>query len=358
MGLNSTIITDFAEQMGLNGVSKTYFAAFVSFIAVFLLLKIFKYLIVNKLKHLTKKTRTSLDDLAIRVVQNIGGFFYLIVPVYIATRFIELNSALDKGLYYVLLISVTYYAINSAIIVVDHLAKRISEKTKEKDKEADTSVVELLGNLTKGAVWGIAIVLILSNMGYNVSALLAGLGIGGIAIAFALQNVLSDIFASFSIYFDKPFKVGDFIIVGNDMGVVKKIGIKTTRIESLWGQEIVISNNELTSTRINNYKKMHKRRVQFPFGVTYDTPVAKLKKINKIVRDIFPKIKDADLDRVHFKAFGPSSLDYEVVYYVKTGDYNKYMDIQEEINLALKTEFEKEKIEFAFPTQTIYLNKQ
>jgi small-conductance mechanosensitive channel len=138
---------------------------------------------------------------------------------------------------------------------------------------------------------------------------------------------------------------------------VKKIGIKTTRLQSLWGQEIVISNRELTSTRINNYKKMERRRIHFTFGVVYQTPTKKLKKILQIVKDIFDEIELADLDRVHFKEFGPFSLNFEVAYYVDTGDYNKYMDTQQKINFALKEKFEKEGIEFAYPTQTIFLNK-
>jgi len=180
------------------------------------------------------------------------------------------------------------------------------------------------------------------------------LGIGGVAVAFALQNVLGDIFASISIYFDKPFKVGDFIIIGEDMGVVKKIGLKSTILESLWGQDIVVSNRELTTVRINNYRTMKKRRVVFTFGVLYETPTKKMEKIPKMVEDIFAKIKLLDLDRVHFKTFAASSLDYEVAFYVDTGEYKKYMDLRQEVNLALKQKFEEEGIEFAYPTQTLY----
>ena len=141
------------------------------------------------------------------------------------------------------------------------------------------------------------------------------------------------------------------------MGVVKHIGIKTTRIDALGGQEISISNSELTNSRINNYKRMEKRRVVFDFGVLYSTPTEKLENINEIVKKIMGSTKGAELDRVHFKEFGDFSLNYEVVYYVDTNDYNKYMDVQEKINLGIKKEFEKNKIEFAYPTQSIYLEK-
>ena len=150
---------------------------------------------------------------------------------------------------------------------------------------------------------------------------------------------------------------GDFIIIGQDMGTVKHIGIKSTRIQTLQGQELIVSNRELTNARINNYKKMEKRRIVFSFGVEYGTSTRKLKAINSIITGIFKKMKSAELDRVHFKEFGSFSLDYEVVYYLNTNDYTKYMDAQQEINLAIKEQFEKHGIGMAFPTQTIHIRK-
>jgi len=199
--------------------------------------------------------------------------------------------------------------------------------------------------------------LVLQNLGYEISALVAGLGISCIAVAFALQNILSDIFASFSIYFDKPFKTGDFIVVGNDMGVVNKIGIKSTRIRALQGHEIVISNKELTGSRVHNYKKMERRRVLFSIGVEYGTPVAKLKKIPKIIKDSIEAQESTTFDRVHFKEFGDFSLLFEIVYYVESGDYTNYRDIQQEINFSIAEKFKKSKIEMAFPTTTVHVRK-
>jgi small-conductance mechanosensitive channel len=172
-----------------------------------------------------------------------------------------------------------------------------------------------------------------------------------------LQHILSDIFASFSIFFDKPFEVGDFIVVDDNLGVVKKVGIKSTRIQSLWGQEVVISNKELTSARINNYKKMQRRRVQFSFGVTYDTSLQKVEKVLIITKQIIDDINLTEFDRVHFKEYSKYSLNFKVVYYVNSSDYNTYMDIQQEINLSLKKRFEDEGITFTYPTQTIIVNK-
>ena len=190
------------------------------------------------------------------------------------------------------------------------------------------------------------------------------LAIGGaataIVIGFALQHVLSDFFSAFSIYFDRPFEIGDYIIVGEYSGTVTKIGMKSTRVQLLQGEELVLANSELTKTSVRNFKKMKKRRISFTFGVTYDTTSKQLKKIPEIIKNIInpEKIEYIDrLDRVHFTEFGDFSLNFEVVYYVKTKDYVKYRDTQQEINFKIKEAFEKEGIEMAFPTQTIYLNK-
>lgn len=335
----------------------SFLAALLLFVISVVVLKIFKYVIVDRLRKLSKKTKNDLDDLVIEIIDGVGWSFYLLVSIYVASMSLVLPPVISNGLYYLFLIVLTYHAIRAIQQVIDYAARRLMQKRRKEEKDADTSLIDILAKVAKGVLWAIALMLVLQNMGYDISALIAGLGIGGLAIAIALQNILSDIFASFSIYFDKPFQKGDFIIVGSDMGVVRHVGIQTTRLESLWGQEIVISNKELVSSRINNYKKMEKRRIQFAFGVLYETPSEKLEKALGIVKDIFAKIDSADLDRVHFKSFGDFSLNYEVVYYVDSGDYNKYMDIQQQVNFALKKRFEEEGIDFAYPTQTILMGK-
>ncbi len=197
----------------------------------------------------------------------------------------------------------------------------------------------------------------LSNLGINVTSLVASLGIGGIAIALAVQNILGDLFSAFSIYFDKPFAVGDFITVGKHKGTVQNIGLKSTRIRMLQGEELVIPNKEITSGKVSNYRRMEKRRVAFKFGVVYETKTEQLKKIPEIITEIINQTKDCEAFRVHFKEFGDSSLNYNIVYYVTNNDYDVYLSAQQEINLGIKEAFEKAKIEFAYPTQTVYINK-
>ncbi len=209
----------------------------------------------------------------------------------------------------------------------------------------------------KVAVWGIGIAFLLDNLGFKISTVIAGLGIGGIVVALAAQAVLGDLFSYFAILFDRPFEIGDFIIIEGYLGVVEHVGIKTTRIRSLSGEQLVFSNTDLTNSRVRNYKRMDKRRVLFKLGVTYQTSLEHMKEIPVIITDIIKMIKETTFDRAHFSSYGSFSLDFEVVYYVFGSDYNKYMDIQQKINLAIMEEFEKRGIEFAYPTQTLFLSK-
>ncbi|MCK4428221.1 MAG: mechanosensitive ion channel family protein, partial [candidate division Zixibacteria bacterium] len=193
--------------------------------------------------------------------------------------------------------------------------------------------------------------------GFKISTVIAGLGIGGIAVALAAQAILGDLFSYFSILFDRPFEVGDFIILDDYLGTIEHIGIKTTRVRSLGGEQLVFSNADLTNSRLRNYKRMAKRRVVFKLGVTYQTTLEQVKEIPTIIKNIIQNITDTVFDRAHFSSYGDFSLVFETVYYVLSRDYNKYMNIQQEINFAIKEEFEKRGIEFAYPTQTLFLEK-
>jgi small-conductance mechanosensitive channel len=207
------------------------------------------------------------------------------------------------------------------------------------------------------ALWSTVALLVLANLGIDVTAMVAGLGIGGIAVALAAQNILGDLFASASIVLDKPFVIGDFIIVGEDMGTVEHIGLKTTRVRSLSGEQLVFANNDLLKSRIRNFKRMNERRAAFGIGVTYQTPAEKLAAIPAMLREAVEAQSPTRFDRAHFKQYGDSALLFEVVYYVLSPDYNLYMDIQQAINLAVFRRFAEEQIEFAHPTYTVCLKK-
>tara|TARA_Y100000310_G_scaffold344730_1_gene459121 strand:+ start:21742 stop:22824 length:1083 start_codon:yes stop_codon:yes gene_type:complete len=325
--------------------------AFVLFFVIFLLVQ---QAILGRLAVLAKKTKTDIDDALIRVVKSLKPPFYYFVAFYLALQFLVLNELFSDVVNVVLVIWIIYQAVIGLQIVIDYGL----EKRSRKEDAGTKAAYGYLGRLIKWVLWAVAALLVLSNLGVNITSLVAGLGIGGIAIAFALQNILGDLFSSFAIYFDKPFVVGDFIVVGDKMGNVEKIGIKTTRIRALQGEELVISNKELTSARVQNFKKLKERRVVFSFGVLYETPSEKVKKISDIVRNIFDGKKDKiRFDRVHFKNLGDSALEFEVVYYVLSSDYADYMDLQQDINFDLMEVFKKEGIEFAYPTQTLYVSK-
>jgi small-conductance mechanosensitive channel len=334
---------------------KEYIIAIVVFVLAVIVFRIVKYEAVKKLRSVAERTQAEVDDLLIKVVDKIRWPFYVFFAASIALNFIQVHNLVNIFFTYATPIVVVFIIVTSLQQFVDYGIRKLAN---EKEQETETSVVNVLGRILRGALWALAFVYIISLFGYDITTVVASFGVIGIALAFGLQHILSDIFASFSIFFDKPFEVGDFIIVGDNLGVVKKVGIKSTRIQSLWGQEVVIPNKELTSARINNYKKMERRRVQFSFGVVYDTSAEKLEKVLEITKEIVDKIELAEMDRVHFKEYGDYSLNFEVVYYVNIPEYNTYMDIQQEINLLLKKRFEKEGISFAYPTQTVIVNKE
>ena len=334
-----------------------YLSALLIFVGLSVFFKVILVVVLVNLKRLSQKTHTDVDDTIINAISGIRAWVYTIVSLYISLQFFALPEMVDKVLTALTLFAVAWQAIEVALCFVEYGAMRFLEKDEDGDGEVDPNsatashMVTLLARL---ALWALGIIFVLSNLGIEVTSLIAGLGIGGIAVAFALQGVLSDLFASFSIYADKPFRIGDYIVLGTDSGVVEKIGIKSTRIRTLQGEELVVSNAELTTARVQNFKKMQKRRISSQFGITYETPHEKVKQINGIVERIFESIDGAELDRVHFTTFGDSALLFDIVYYIDSPEYAAYLDRQQQFNYELMDKFAELGIEFAYPTQTIY----
>ncbi|MBI4018976.1 MAG: mechanosensitive ion channel family protein [Candidatus Aenigmarchaeota archaeon] len=347
----------FLNQQFAGNIAQDYIAATAVFFISFILLKVFKALVLLKLKVIVKSTKTQFDDLIVSMADKIGLPLYLFISLYLATHFVKIPDIIRMLMFSGITIIGTYYTIVILNGIIEYGAQKISAKRMQ-EGDSDTEMIEILSKIFNISLWILGFFFVLINLGFNITPLIAGLGIGGVAVAFALQNVLDDVFASFSIFFDRPFKKGDFIIVGNDMGVVKNIGIKSTRMQTLQGQELIISNKELTEARVNNYKRMEKRRVVFNFGIKYETPVEKIQQIPVMIFDIIRKINDAEIDRAHFQKFGDFSLVFEVVYYIKSANYNIYMDIQQEINIGIMQKFKEECIEFAYPTQVVHLTKE
>ena len=277
------------------------------------------------------------------------GIFYL------AARSLTLHPTVSKALFVGMAMAVTFFGIRFLTDSVHYALFDVVLPKNKEDPGLENRFRALMPAISV-AVWVLGVVFLLDNLGFEVSAVVAGLGIGGVAVALAASAVLGDLFAYFAIMFDRPFVLGDFIIVGDFLGSVEHIGIKTTRLRSLGGEQLVFSNKDLTDSRLRNYKRMEQRRVLFKLGVTYGTPTEKLKAAPGMIKAIIEKHPGTRFDRAHFSAYGDFNLLIEVVYYVLSSDYNVYMDTQQAINFAIKEAFEKEGIEFAFPTQTLYLN--
>jgi len=320
---------------------------------------IVEHIFEHYFKKLAKKTKTKIDD---EIIKNVKKPIYVLVIFFGIYFFIQNLSVLDQ---YKGVISTVFLLIE--LLLIAYIFTRVTNvlfawyaERQEKRKRTSQHILFVFKGIFNGIVYLIALFVFMALAGIDLTGLAIGGAATAIVIGFALQHVLSDFFSAFSIYFDRPFEIGDFIIVGDYAGTVTKIGMKSTRLQLLQGEELVLSNRELTTASVRNFKKMNKRRIEFSFGVTYDTPLKKLKKIPDIIKSIIDheKLEHVhSLDRVHFTEFGDFSLKFNVIYYMNTKDYVKYRDTQQEINFKIKEAFEKEGIEMAFPTQTIFLNK-
>jgi small-conductance mechanosensitive channel len=316
---------------------------------------VFKQYVLSRMRKWAESTDTSIDDLLVNAIDKSLVPILYFGALYIALRTLALSTEFKNGLRIAAIVLFTVLVVRAATSAVNFGLRTYLKKSG--DLERGERQIKGIRKLINFVIWAIALVFLLDNLGVKISAVVAGLGIGGIAVALAAQAILGDLFSYFVIFFDKPFEVGDFIVIGDKMGVVEMIGIKTTRIRAIGGELLIFSNTDLTNSRVHNFKKMEKRRVVFKLGVIYQTTSEKLKTIPNMVKSIIEKQNDATFDRGHFASFGDSSLDFEFVYYVTGADYTKYMDIQQAINLSVFETFEREKIEMAYPTQTLFVNK-
>lgn len=326
-------------------------------ITSFLIIKIVVVFLHKHLGKIAPKTENKLDDIFHVLFGEVKNYFILGLSIYLATLSLNFATGIELkiGVIFllILLLQITFWG-NA---VISFFAKDYKSRHIENDG-ASVTTYSALAFAARLLLFSTIILVALDNLGFNVTTLIAGLGVGGIAIALAVQNILGDLFASLSIVVDKPFVLGDFIIVDNYLGVVEKIGLKTTRVKSLSGEQLVFSNNDLLQSRIRNFKRMEERRIAFSVGVTYQTPSEQLREIPRLMQSIIESHDNTRFDRAHFKEFGNFSLNFEMVYYIGSADYNIYMDIQQSINLKIFELFEQKGIEFAYPTQTLFLNKE
>ena len=346
---------NFFNQIYLGNKLSAYLIALAVFIGGVVLIKVLDKIFLGRLKKWAEKTDTTLDDFLVRGIERTIVPLLYFLSFYVAVKSLTIDSKLEKYFDIVSIIVFTFFFLRTLSSVITYslktfVKKRGADEQKQKQLKGISTIISAI-------IWSLGFVFVLDNLGFKVSAVIAGLGIGGIAIALAAQAILGDLFSYFVILFDRPFEIGDFITVADKSGTIEHIGIKTTRIRALSGEQLIVSNTDLTNSRIHNFKRLEKRRVIFKIGVVYQTSAQHLKEIPEIVKVIITSEPKVEFDRGHFASFGDFSLIFEFVYFILDQEYSEYMEIHQKINLKIYEEFEKRGIHFAYPTQTLYVNK-
>lgn len=324
--------------------------AILLFVGLMIAIHLFVSVILRRLDMVAEKAKTRVPVIIIHFLRTVPGWVWLIFSLGIALQLVEMPPRVEQVITAVLLFTGVVFGVRLLQQLMEYLVSKHVPRFRSGEGES----VPALLHVTLGFIlWVLGILLVLSNLGINVTSLLTGLGIGGIAIALAMQNILGDIFSSFSLWFDQPFKEGDFIVTGTHSGTVKKIGLKTTRVQALQGEEIVISNQELTQGRVQNFKKLRERRVQFTFAVRHGATREQLQAIPGVLQTIIGGQEKVRFDRAHLKEFTDAGFLFEVVYFVETDEYLLYMNAQQAINFAVLDHLTTEGLQLGTTTRYI-----
>ncbi len=342
----------FENLISNNGLDKWLIAG-SAILAAFVFFELLKRILSSIFKGKPESLRFRTFKIGYRIIQRTRFWFYLWVSIYLGSLFLQLGEPLTLARS---IITVTIVLLQIGFWVLGLIDYWIEEKSvKEGVAGEQKTTLSVVGVILKIAVWIFVFLSILDNLpGVEITTLIAGLGIGGIAIGLAVQNILSDLFSSVSLALDKPFVIGDTIKTGDFVGTVESIGLKSTRLRSLSGEQLVFSNSDLLSSRIQNFKRMERRRVLFTLSVTYETSMENLEKIPRVLEEIISVKPNVTFDRAHFKEYGVFSLNFEIVYFVETSDFRYFMDVQQEINYEIFRKFDELGIQFAYPTQVVY----
>ncbi len=334
-----------------NSVWHWILALAITIVSYFLFRLVFK-IIVKQIDNIANRTESILNNIIEDALKNSRFWFFAVIAVFFGSIILKLGEYEFIPAKILILTTFAQIGIWLNVIFNDILNNWSKKNNPDAAKNAGFTIISGLG---KFLIWVVVLLLILDNLGVKVFSLMAGLGVGGIAVALAAQKIIGDLFASISIMIDKPFEIRDFITVGDVRGTVESIGIKTTRIRSITGEQVIISNSDLLDSRVSNFKRMAERRITFTFGVTYQTAKENLHAITDLVKNIIEAQSGVRFDRGHLNGFDASSINYEFVYWVTSPDYAVYMDVQQKINLAVIDAFAKRKIELSRPTQTVFL---
>lgn len=319
-----------------------YGVAVVTFVFAIVLLKAAKTIIISRVHAAVGKSETHIDDAVLAVFETVRPPFYIFIAFYGATRLLSLSGLPEKIMNAILLAWVTAQVIAALQIFVDYLVRARLEAAEDVARKAVSGIV---GGLAKILLWIVGILFVLSNLGVNINSLLAGIGIGGLALALAARSLLEDLFSSLAIFFDRPFSPGDFIETGNEKGTVQRVGIKTTRIRALSGEEIIIPNKDLSGARIKNFKRMQERRIAFHLAVASSAPQEKVERMPVLIEEVVKP--QARFKWVHLTELAGDKLVFEIVYFVGSQDYSDYLKTHQAILLGIKSALEKEDIKLA-----------
>lgn len=343
----------FWSQVFLGNTLKDWVIAVGIIVVTLVGLRIVRKLVLNQLRAWSKNTNTTFDDFIISLIDRFLIPYLYLLGIYFGVQVLTLSPKADRVADVVVMFVSTYFIVRMIASTISYFINSyVGAHTDQAGRKKQARGIVVLVNIL---VWAIGILFLVDNLGYNVTTIITGLGIGGVAIALASQAILGDLFSYFVIFFDKPFEIGDFVITGDKLGTIEYVGIKTTRIRSLSGEQVIFSNTDLTNSRVHNYKRMERRRLVFTFRISYATPMDKLEKIPAIVKEAILSQTDTQFDRAHLLSFGDFSYNFEVVYFVMSPDYNIYMDRQQAINFYMIKTFEKEGIRFAYPTQNLII---
>lgn len=336
-----------SRELGRNEV-REYLAAGVTFALVLAAFLIGRRVLIKRLKDLAQRTTTDIDDLAVELLGRVRFPEAFIIAFWAATRPLVLPGWADRGLKTIVLLTVGYRVITILQGVASYAISRSVLKAGA-PSAADRNAARNLGYAASALIWLGGLLFVLSNLGVNITSFVAGLGIGGVAVALAAQAVLGDLFSALAIYLDKPFVVGDFIVVDALGGTVESVGIKTTRVRALSGELYVFPNSNLTSSRIRNFQDLSERRVVVKFSAAHGTPVDRLERVPGLLKEAVSSRVDCRFDRAHLAGLGDSSVDFELVYYFLGADFNLHMDAQQAVILHALRGLEREGVEVPFP---------
>jgi small-conductance mechanosensitive channel len=348
-------VSEILSRQFLGNSLQAWLTASLTTAILFVVLMVVRRLLVSRLGVLAARTTNQIDDMVVALIGETRAWVLLVLAIYVGVAPLKLPPRVELYLAPAAKLVLLWQAAVWGAGAIAFWVKHHLEHRSGTGDRAGIAMINAMGVGAKVILWILVMITALKSVfAIEITPLITGLGVSGIAVALAVQNILGDLIAALAIVFDKPFDVGDTIGVDTITGTVEHIGLKTTRIRSVTGEQIIIGNGDLLKSRLRNFRRMYQRRVLFNLDVTFDTPSEALAKLPAIIEKIVSAQSPVKFDRCHVSSFSESAIRIETVYYVLDPDYKKYMDVQQAINLEVLRRFAAEQVKFAFPSRTVY----